>query len=115
MSEIVPILSGVISGLTILIPAYVIAKRWKENTINDIFDMVLERINDKEVQEKVFQAGFLFASGASKAIPVLNGQAGKKFKLEDLITQGLASFIGSKFNPESMQNPQQQDALPAKW
>lgn len=88
--------SGLIAGLTVVIPLYVIISRWKKTLISDAINGLLNSLTDKEVQNTVYQTGFLFASGAAKAIPMISGNRGKKLTLEDIIMQGLSAVLENK-------------------
>ena len=96
MSDLAILASGLIGGLTVIIPLYVIASRWKKNVISDAINELLASLTDKEVQNTIYQTGFLFASGAAKAIPIISGNRGKKMTLEGIVMQGLAAVLENK-------------------
>src|SRR4030067_449125 len=96
MSELAILASGLIGGLTVVIPLYVIAQKWKKTLVSDAIDEFLASLSDKDVQNTIFQTGFLFASGAAKAIPMISGNRGKKLTLEGIIMQGLSAVLSNK-------------------
>jgi hypothetical protein len=96
MSEIAILASGFIAGLTVVIPLYVITSKWKKTLVSDAIDEFITTLSEKDVQNTVYQTGFLFASGAAKAIPMIAGNRGKKMTLEGIIMQGLGAVLENK-------------------
>ena len=90
------LVAGLIAGLTVVIPLYVIAQKWKKTLVSDVIGEFITVLGEKDVQNTVYQTGFLFASGAAKAIPLISGNRGKKLSLEGIIMQGLSAVLENK-------------------
>lgn len=92
------ILSAVLTGLSLSIPMYVIAKHTLKNAKKEIITTLFDMANDENVQKLAYKYGFMFANGAAQAVPMLKGLKGGKLKIEDIAMQALGSLFG-KGNP----------------
>lgn len=96
---------------SILLNLFVLKRMISDEKIMDKIDLILSNmVNDVEMQKKVYLLGTLLGSGIAKGSGIAG--SGGKIKLEDVIAQGAAQFIGGMFKQPIRTNETQQGALP---
>lgn len=115
MSEIVYIAAtGIIGALSGLLGTYVMGKHMlSDEKIMEKLDMVVtEVLNDVEFQKKVYTLGGLLGAGIMQGTGM---KSGGKFKLNDIIAQGIQAFISRMFPQQQQQQEQTEQTPPGKW
>jgi len=113
------LLSGLITGLTVLVGAYAIFKLAWPNIKKQVFEALLDEstlenalqmaINNEKLQKFLYEAGGLVAAGAKSGFGLPGGKG--KTKIEDILLGLVGGFVQSKLPQIANANQASQQSL----
>lgn len=98
-------ISGFIVGLTLLIGAYVIIKRYVEGVIFEYEERAISWIQSEDAAKLIYQIGGIIGNGAKAGIGLKGGSG--KFRWQDMLGQIIVSRFAPSLQGENPELPQQ--------
>lgn len=97
-------ISGIVAGLIVAIPVYLMFRRLNFETIlrNSVEDIIEDVSNDEKLQRNIYNMGVLLGNGAKGGLGLSRGKG--KFSLTDLIMNAAGQFIEKKMGSSTESN-----------